>query len=65
MRDEEEEKELQEAFLHTLRQLIQGWELKSKIISCCAKTAGKLPPRLHLVCFLHASHGEAMTSIPE
>lgn len=61
MRDEEEEKEIWETLLCTQRWLTQGWELKSKIISCCGKTAGKLPPhRLHLVCFLQASHREAV-----
>lgn len=65
MRDEEEEKELWEIFPCTQRRLTQGWELKSKIISCCVKTAGKLPAGLHLVCFLHPSHGEAMTSVLE
>lgn len=65
MRDEEEEKELQETFLRTQRQLTQGWERKSKIILCCAKTAGKLPLRLHLMCFLHSSHGETMISVLE
>lgn len=63
MRDEEEEKELWETFLCTQRRLTQGWELKSKIILCCAKTAGKLPLRLHLMCFLRASHGEAMANV--
>lgn len=55
MRDGEEEKERWETFLLLPGRLSWGWELKSKIISGCAKAAGKLPPELHLVfaSFMH------------